>query len=231
VGHDEFYTLAMFDSLRRAVTEGLSVAFLSGNTCSACIELLPSSCGGSDRILRRFARFGGLPGRTVENFPEARRLPGTAPSESALVGARTLEVFSGSSDWTCVAPDHWLFRGTGMKHGEGIPGLVGWEYHGEPAEIPGLEVVASGPTESHYGKGTFTATVYPGPTGNFVFNASSCWWGDGLAEPPGYVRPGAVLSPRGPDPRVQRITTNLLERMRESSVRSQRSSITEEFGR
>ena len=25
-----------------------------------------------------------------------------------------------------------------MKQGEGIPGLVGWEWHGEPAAIPGL---------------------------------------------------------------------------------------------
>jgi hypothetical protein len=216
VGHDEYYTLAMFESLRRAISRGLNVAFLSGNTCSGCIDLLPSSDGVPNRILRRFARFGGLPGRTAENFPEATRLPGAAPNENTLVGARTLELFSGSSDWTCVAPDHWLFRGTGMQRGEGIPGLVGWEFHAEPAEISGLEIVASGPTESHYGKGVFTATMYPGPLGNFVFNASTCWWGDGLAEPPGYVRPGAVLSPRGPDPRVQRITANLLERMRAS---------------
>ena len=219
VGHDEYYTLAMFESLRGAISRRLNVAFLSGNTCSGCIDLLPSSDGVANRILRRFARFGGLPGRTAENFPEATRLPGAAPNENTLVGARTLELFSGSSDWTCVAPDHWLFRGTGMKRGEGIPGLVGWEFHTEPAEISGLAIVASGPTESHYGKGVFTATMYPGPVGNFVFNASTCWWGDGLSEPPGYVRPGAVLSPRGPDPRVQKITANLLERMRESPGR------------
>ena len=216
VGHDEYYTLAMFESLQRAIAEGLNVAFLSGNTCSGCIDLLPDGRGLRNRILRRFARFGGLPGRTADNFPEATRLPGAAPNENTLVGARTLELFSGTADWSCTAPEHWLFRGTGMNRGEGIPGLVGWEFHAEPAEIPGLEIVASGPTASHYGKGMFTATIYPGPRGNFVFNASTCWWGDGLAEPPGYVRPGAVLSPRGPDPRVQRITANLLARMRES---------------
>ena len=36
----------------------------------------------------------------------------------------------------------------------------------------------------------------------------------GLAAPPGYVRPSVYTSPRGPDPRVERITANLLERMR-----------------
>ena len=104
-----------------------------------------------------------------------------------------------------------------MKAGERIPGLIGWEFHGDPAPIPGLEVVATGPTQDAPNKpngGTYTATVYPGPKGNFVFNASTCWWADGLSEPPGYVRPSVYTSPQGPDKRVQQITTNLIKRMR-----------------
>jgi hypothetical protein len=103
-----------------------------------------------------------------------------------------------------------------MKHGDGIPGLVGWEWHGDPAKIPGLEIVATAETTDGRGKkhGAYTATVYPGPKGNVVFNASSCWWGDGLSEPPGYMRPAAYTKPRGQDRRAQRITQNLLERMR-----------------
>jgi hypothetical protein len=113
-------------------------------------------------------------------------------------------------------PEHWIFAGTGMKKGDGIAGLVGWEWHGDPAPIPGLEVVATGPTQSAPGKpngGTYTATMYPGPKGNIVFNASTCWWGDGLAAPPGYVRPSVYTTPQGPDPRAQRVTRNVLERM------------------
>jgi len=60
----------------------------------------------------------------------------------------------------------------------------------------------------------YTATVYSGPKGNFVFNAATCWWGDGLSAPPGYVRPAAYATPQGPDARVQTITANVLERMR-----------------
>jgi hypothetical protein len=92
--------------------------------------------------------------------------------------------------------------------------LVGWEWHGDPAPIPGLEVVASGTTKSPRGEGTYTATVYPGPKNNIVFNAATIWWSDGLSEPPGYVRPSVYTTPKGPDPRVQRITKNLLERFR-----------------
>ncbi|MBL8856568.1 MAG: hypothetical protein JNK57_21575 [Planctomycetaceae bacterium] len=61
--------------------------------------------------------------------------------------------------------------------------------------------------------GVYTATVYPGPKGNFVFNASTCWWADGLSEPPGYMRPTAAIPPQGPDTRCQQITHNVLRRM------------------
>jgi hypothetical protein len=63
---------------------------------------------------------------------------------------------------------------------------------------------------SHY-----TATVYPGPRGNHVFNASTIFWAQGLAAPPGHIPPIAHRGrPHGPDPRVQRITRNVFERFR-----------------
>jgi hypothetical protein len=214
VGHDEYYTIEMFSQLKEAIAGGLHVAFLSGNVCCGRIDLRPGSDGAPNRIFNRADRFGGILPEEGEALPEVKLFPSTTPNEKTLVGARTVVPAVGTGDWICRAPDHWLFEGTGMKLGVGIPALVGWEYHGDPADLPGLEIVASGPTRSHHGPGTYTATVYPGPRGNFVFNASTCWWGDGLSEPPGYVRPFAHASPEGPDPRVQRITANLLARMR-----------------
>ena len=101
-----------------------------------------------------------------------------------------------------------------MAIGDSIPGLVGWEWHGDPANIPGLEIIAQGTTASGAGPGTYTSTLYPGPKGNLVFNAATCWWGDALSEPPGYVRPSAHgAQPQGPDYRVQVITKNLLRKL------------------
>lgn len=213
VGHDEYYSIEMFHRLRAAIAAGLNVAFLSGNTCCGRIAFQPDFRGD----LRTFERvdFYGPPGPGAITGME--RLPYQSPSSGELVGARNLAPWTGGADWICARPDHWLFAGTGMKQGEGIPGLVGWEWHGDPASIPGLEVVATGPTQSAPGTpngGTYTATIYPGPRGNFVFNASTCWWADGLSEPPGYVRPSVYTSPQGPDSRVQQITQNLLARMR-----------------
>lgn len=113
-------------------------------------------------------------------------------------------------------PDHWIFEGTGMKKGDRIPGLVGWEYHNLAAtEIPGLEIIAEGPvwvggeTLSHY-----TATVYPGPKGNWIFNAATIFWCQALSHPPGHTLPWSHwVRPHGPDERVQKITRNFLDKV------------------
>jgi hypothetical protein len=138
------------------------------------------------------------------------------PYANELVGAHSTGPVTGGADWICLLPNHWLYKGTGMKKGDTIPGLIGWEYHGDPAPIPGLEIVAGGPTQDAPNKpngGHYTATVYPGPKGNIVFNAATCWWADGLSSPPGYVRPKVYTEPKGVDERVQRMTANVLGRM------------------
>ena len=101
-----------------------------------------------------------------------------------------------------------------MKQGDRIPGLVGWEFHGDPADLPGLEVLGEGNVRS-WGTtpGRWAATIYPGPKGNFVFNASTIWWAQGLSSPPGHMLPYSHYGrPHGPDPRVERITRNILDR-------------------
>ena len=214
VGHDEYYSMEMFRNLKGAIEKGLNVAFLSGNTCCGLIDMGCSSTGRAHRTLSRIDRFGPRDPQEVNCFSGMERLPFRSPNENTLIGARSVCPVTGGADWICARPDHWVFEGTGMKKGDSIPGLVGWEWHGDPAKIPGLAVLATGTTKSPKGEGTYTATIYPGPGKNFVFNASSCWWVDGLAEPPGYVRPSAYTTPLGPDERARRITANILERMR-----------------
>ena len=85
--------------------------------------------------------------------------------------------FNGSGDWIVADAAHWIFKGTGMNNGDRIPGLVGWEFHGDPAKIEGLRVVAEGDTINTAGESAhWTAAIYPGPKGNWVFNAATIWW-------------------------------------------------------
>ena len=213
VGHDEYWSREQYDNVLAAVKAGVNVAFLSANTCCFVTPYSPSSSGVKNRILERAGRYGGIRPKETAYMAD---LPLDGPNESTLIGAQTISPFNGSGDWTCVKPDHWIFAGTGMKKGDRIPGLVGWEFHGEPAKIKGLEVVAEGPTINGGDVGAhFTATIYPGPKKNLVFNASTIFWSQGLSAPPGHMPPISHHGrPHGPDERVQRITRNVLERMR-----------------
>ena len=218
LGHDEYYSSQMYKGLKDAIKAGVSVGFFSGNTCCGRIRYSPDSSGSPDAIFERVGVWGPKGGMKLITGME--RLAHDPPYANELIGSHTTGPVTGGADWICTAPDHWLYNGTGMKNGDSIPGLIGWEWHGDTAKIPGIRVVATGPTQSAPGKlngGQYAATVYPGPGGspknNFVFNAASCWWADGLSAPPGYVRPSVYTSPRGPDERVQRMTINILDRM------------------
>jgi hypothetical protein len=219
IGHDEYYSIEMYDQLKAAVAAGVNACFFSGDTCWGRIDPRLSSRGAANRIFSRIDAFGPrLPGG---DWAGADKFPYQTPSESDLIGARNAPPVTGGGPWFCSMPDHWIFEGTGMKKGEGIPGLVGWEWMGMPADIPGLEVVSTGKTHNGTkgpkGEGIYTATIYPGPKKNIVFNAATCWWGDGLSAPPGYVRPKVYTEPKGVDPRAQRITSNIFDRIKQSS--------------
>lgn len=211
VGHDEYWDLRQHDAVKQLVADGVSVLFLSGNTICWVSPLQPASDGRPNRTMTRAAPYRGL---TMGDSQVMDRFPSVGPDEGLLLGARNILPVNGGGDWIVTRPEHWMFEGTGMSKGDAIPGLVGWEFHGAPGEITGLEVVAEG--HALHGGTTpapWTATIYPGPKGNFVFNASTIFWAQGLSSPPGHMLPWSHnVRPHGPDERVQRITHNLLRR-------------------
>jgi hypothetical protein len=214
IGHDEYWDIRQFRSVEKMRDEGVNLLFLSGNSVCWVTPLRDSSAGRPHRIMFRGGPYGGDRPTAVAREKEHGPFPHRGPDEGLLMGARNVEPVNGGGDWTVTKPEHWMFAGTGMKAGDSIPGLIGWEYHGEPAEIPGLEVVA---TDTAWQGGvnpqTWTATIYPGPQGNYVFNASTIFWAQGLSSPPGHTLPWSHWSrPHGPDERVQQITHNLLRR-------------------
>ena len=214
VGHDEYWDIRQFRSVEKMRDQGVSLLFLSGNSVCWVSPFRESFDGRSNRIIYRGGPYGANRPITEARAKDHGPFPERGPDEGYLMGARNVEPVNGGGDWICTMPDHWIFEGTGMKQGESIPGLIGWEYHGDPADIPGLSVVGSG--TAWVGGQTpqqWTATVYEGPKGNVVFNASSIFWVQGLSDPPGHTLPWSHWSrPHGPDPRVQRITKNVLDR-------------------
>ncbi len=214
VGHDEYWDIRQFHSVERLRDAGVCLLFLSGNAVCWVSPFRPSSDGRPARIISRGGPYGAGNDYAEDRQKDHGPFPERGPDEGLLMGARNVEPVNGGGDWIVRRPEHWIFEGTVVKEGDRIPGLVGWEYHGDPAKIPGLEVVAGG--TAWVGGQTpqqWAATCYPTKGGGFVFNASTIFWAQGLSSPPGHTLPWSHWSrPHGPDERVQRITHNLLRR-------------------
>ncbi|MGY8639746.1 MAG: N,N-dimethylformamidase beta subunit family domain-containing protein [Verrucomicrobiales bacterium] len=216
VAHDEYWDARQYSRMESAIEGGLNVLWLCGNSVFIDSPFTASSSGQANRIITRRGCFGDLRQDETENYGHLFDvLKSTAPDERKIMGVRSVVPFNGGGDWTCRKADHWIFEGTGMKNGDSIPGLVGWEHHGEPdPDLEGLEILAEGKVwAGGVREGKYTSVIFPGPKENFVFNASTVFWNMGLSTPPGHWAPYSHYSrPHGPDERVQRITKNLLNR-------------------
>jgi len=103
--------------------------------------------------------------------------------------------------------------------------MIGWEYHGPPlpeinglVEVAGSVLVQMGDAAASK-PGTqakvHSGVVYPCSKGNWVFNAGTIWWPEGLSQPPGHIPAGYNPEMRtfGIQPNIRKITSNILERM------------------
>ena len=214
IGHDEYWDIRQYHSVTKMRDEGVNLLFFSGNAICWVTPFTPNSKGEPNRTIFRGGPYGGDYTYATLREKEHGPFPERGPDEGFLMGCRNIEPVNGGGDWTVRKADHWIFEGTGLKNGDSIPGLIGWEYHGDPAAIPGLEIVAGGKVWVGGDQvQNWESVFYPGPKDNFVFNASTIFWCQGLSSPPGHTLPWSHWSrPHGPDPRVQRITHNLLKR-------------------
>lgn len=199
VGHDEYWTRQMYNNVSAARDGGVHLLFLGGNSVSGVVYLKPDGNDISNRIMGRTQRF---------------------QDEEKLMGAKSYGV--GLGNWKCVEPDHWMFKGTGMKKGDSIKDFVGWEYHGFPiANHPGIKVLATGPMIEKEDSTVYATTIYETPKGNFVFNAATCWWNMLLSAPPIFPKTlnpnsayhGHPVDFKKSDFRVQKMTENLLNKI------------------
>ncbi len=215
VGHDEYWDIRQYKSVVKMRDEGVSLMFFSGNAICWVSPFEKSSDGRDNRLISRGGPYGGQHKWAKKRHELHGPFPHSGPDEGYLMGGRNVKPENGGGDWFCTNAKHWIFNETGMKNGDSIPGLVGWECHGDaPKDIPGIEVVANGTfLQGGVNPQQWEATIYPGPKGNIIFNAATIFWCQGLSSPPGHMIPWSHWSrPHGPDHRVQQMTHNLLKR-------------------
>ncbi len=209
MGHDEYWSRKMLDEAIKARDKGLSFAFFSGNSISGEIQF--------------FDNYLGVPGRV---FSKAKV---HFEDEEKLMGVTSYG--PGYGDWVVKNSKHWIYEGTGLKDGDFIPAIIGWEFHGPPlldieglVEVAGSVLIQMGDAAASK-PGTqdkiHAGVIYPCPKGNWVFNAGTIWWAEGLSQPPGHIPAGYNPEMRtfGVQENIQKITSNILDRMiRDSQI-------------
>jgi hypothetical protein len=128
VGHDEYWSGRARDALEAAVASGTSVAFLSGNSMYWQVRFEPARGSGAPR---RTMVCYKTPGRdplrgTAQETVRFRDAPVNRP-ENALLGLMYTCWDRADTGWTVAGAHHWIYEGTGVKDGDVIPGIVGYE--------------------------------------------------------------------------------------------------------
>ncbi|MEX2512153.1 MAG: N,N-dimethylformamidase beta subunit family domain-containing protein [Cyclobacteriaceae bacterium] len=214
IGHDEYWDIRQFKSVAVLKEKGVNLMFFSGNSVCWVSPFTESKSGNPNGRIFRAGPYGANNDYALNREKSFGPFPERGPDEGLLMGVRNIQPINGGGDWIVKKPDHWMFEGTGMQLGDRIPGLIGWEFHGDAASIDGLEVVAEGTAwQGGVNPSKWQSVIYPGPNKNFIFNASTIFWAQGLSSPPGHTLPWSHFSrPHGPDQRVQKITHNLLQK-------------------
>jgi len=201
-GHDEYWAVEQRDAIETARDAGMPIYFFGANAGYWKVRLSNPGVDGNARLVTCYKRkpqndpLAGTPQQTGR----FRDSPINRPEEE-LVGTMYESWMLFGQAWTVLDPGHAMYEGTGLRQGDTIPQLVGYEYDRTfELDTPSpVEVVARSPLVDAEGKpGYAEATVYTAPSGALVFGAGSIYWPRGLDGP---LR----------DARVERMTANLLK--------------------
>jgi hypothetical protein len=184
LGHDEYYSQAMWDALVRARDQqGTNIAFLGANAMYRHIRLGPTPVG-PDRLETDY-KDANLDPITKTNPAEATsqwRQPPVPRPESVVTGVY-YQCNPVKADMVVAQPDGWLFAGTGLKAGDRLTGLVGAEYDQVTPSAPTprpIEVLFHSPVTCTGHRQFSDTAYYTTASGAGVFASGTSSWICGL---------------------------------------------------
>ena len=232
VGHDEYWSAAMRTHVESARDRGVHLAFLGADACYWRIRFEPNVRGDADRTIVGYKEAAGnldplaLDGEANNNWlitGRWRDRPASRPEELLVGVMYAADPVDG--DIIVDRADHWAFAGTGLKTGDALPGLLGYEVDAMSAGggPPVRARLAHSPFRDQGARATVRyadMTMYSADSEALVFATGSMQWSWGLD---GYNAP-AWHTLRASEA-AQRITRNVLDRMLETETRAvQRST-------
>jgi hypothetical protein len=216
VGHDEYWSWEMRRNVEAGRDRGMNLAFFSANTCYWQIRLESSMIDNAPHRTITCYRYN-YERDPVYSDPARQRLTTTtwrsAPvnrPENALLGVM-YDFYPVDSDIVITQPDHWIFAKTGLRQGDKLIGLLGYEAdrvfdNGQsPANLVTLAASPAGREDGSTGLANMTYHV--APSGAQVFAAGTIQLPWGLDN---YY--AGITHPNLVNPQVQRMVRNILYR-------------------
>src|SRR6266704_829047 len=211
VGHDEYWSKAMYDAVIAARDAGVNLAFFGADAAAWQVRFEPSSSGVPNRVLvcYRDATIDPITDPSLKTV-QWRDPPLNRP-EQTMMGVQ----YTGEVPWNNGAyvpyvvtnSGSWVYAGTGFRDGDSVPGIVGYEadrsfsQYPQPNAVSGTYTLLSNSpigTSDHA-----NSSVYQASSGAWVFAAGTIQWSYALDNFLGY---NLV------DPRIQQATANILDR-------------------
>src|SRR6266700_2247335 len=215
-GHNEYWSRPMYDAANAARDAGVNLAFLGANPVFWQVRFESSN--------------GGVPNRVMVCYKDATLDPTTDPTlttvnwrdpllnrpEQVLVGVMyTSSPKNANSTYAVTNSGNWAYAGTGLKDGDTVPGIVGYEAdrsftnYPAPNALPGTYILLSHSlfTDQSNNSDYQNTSIYQAPSGAWVFGSGSIYWSWALDN---YYPDGNQLSTV--DGRIQQTMTNILNR-------------------
>jgi hypothetical protein len=182
MGHDEYWTPAMRDSVERARDHGTNLAFLGANTMYWRIRL--DHHGRLETGYRSDAYLDPMRDTHPREATSRFRDPPAPDSEQGLLGME-YECYPVNADFVVASPTWWGFRGTGVELGDRMPQLVGPEadrvYLDARTPRP-MQVLSYSAYECDHVATTSESVYYTTRSGAGVFTAGTLRWGCALVD-------------------------------------------------
>jgi hypothetical protein len=231
VGHAEYWSNEMRNTVEAARDHGTGLAFLGANAVYNQIRFEPSASGVPNRVVVCYKdalldpvnnpASGALynPLLTTVAF---RSSPVNRP-EQQLVGVMYDDYFDAEAPaqaYIVQNSGNWVYAGTGFRKNSSVPGILGYELDRQftefdvPSAVSGsYTLLSKSPFTGVAGSGISNSSIYQasnGP-GAWVFGAGTIDWSWALDNyvPPAGINTRAVAAPNAG---IQQTTANILNR-------------------
>jgi hypothetical protein len=213
VGHDEYWSKAMYDAAEAARDAGVNLAFFGANAIYWQIRFESSSRGVPNRVIVCYkdAHLDPVSEAALKTV-RWRQAPVSKP-EQKLIGVQYTAQLANSQShvpYRVINSSNWVYAGTGFKDGDQVPGLVGYEADRafttiQPDAVSGTyAVLARSPLITTAGTTDFSnSSIYQARSGAWVFGAGTIDWTWGLDDYGGHRVTSAG---------IQKTTANILRR-------------------